>query len=61
MADWKKPTTLGLAEKLRQVNTQLRDLIPKLAEAQCEAVKRMAETAIAAQPQRTTPEEKPHE
>ena len=60
MADWKKPTTLGLAEKLRQVNAQLRDLIPKLAEAQCEAVKLLAETAIAAQP-RIVPEEKPYE
>ena len=56
MHSWKRPTTLGLAEKLRQVNAQLRDLIPKLAEAQCEAVKRMAETAIAAQPKQVIPE-----
>jgi len=51
MATWRKPTTLGLAEKLRELNTRLREIIPMLVEAQGEAVKRMAETAIVAQPQ----------
>jgi len=51
MATWRKPTTLGLAEKLRELNTRLREIIPKLVEAQGEAIKRMAETAISAQPQ----------
>ena len=49
-ATWRKPTTLGLAEKLRELNTRLREIIPKLVEAQGEAIKRMAETAVAAQP-----------
>ena len=49
-ATWRKPTTLGLAEKLKEVNIRLRDLIPMLVEAQGEAIKRMAETAVAAQP-----------
>jgi len=57
-ATWRKPTTLGLAEKLRELNTRLRELIPMLVEVQGEAVKRMAETAIAAQPK---PEEGQHE
>ena len=57
-AAWRKPTTLGLAEKLKEVNTRLREIIPMLVEAQGEAVKRMAETAIAAQPK---PEEGRHE
>ncbi len=50
-AKWKQPTTLGLAEKLKEVNARLREIIPMLVEAQGEAVKRMAQTAIAAQPQ----------
>jgi len=50
MATWCKPTTLGLAEKLRELSTRLREIIPKLVEAQGEAIKRMAETAVAAQP-----------
>jgi len=49
-AAWRKPTTLGLAEKLRELNTRLREIIPMLVEAQGEAIKRMAETAVAAQP-----------
>ena len=49
-ATWSKPTTFGLAEKLKEVNNKLREIIPMLVEAQGEAVKRMAETAIAAQP-----------
>jgi len=49
-ANWRKPTTLGLAEKLRELNTRLREIIPMLVEAQGEAIKRMAETAVAAQP-----------
>ena len=57
-AQWRQPTTLGLAEKLKEVNTRLREIIPMLVEAQGEAVKRMAETAIAAQPK---PEEGRHE
>ncbi len=50
-AQRKQPTTLGLAEKLKEVNARLREIIPMLVEAQGEAVKRMAQTAIAAQPQ----------
>ena len=51
MNQWKQPTTLGLAEKLKELNARLREVLPMLVEAQGEAVKRMAETAVAAQPQ----------
>ena len=50
MTQWKQPTTLGLAEKLKELNARLREVLPMLVEAQSEAVKRMAETAVAAQP-----------
>ncbi len=49
-AQWKQPTTLGLAEKLKELNIRLREALPMLVEAQGEAVKRMAETAVVAQP-----------
>ncbi len=50
MAQWKQPTTLGLAEKLKELNARLREVLPLLVQAQGEAVKRMAETAVVAQP-----------
>jgi len=50
MTKWKQPTTLGLAEKLKELNARLREVLPMLVEAQGKAVKRMAETAVAAQP-----------
>ena len=50
MTQWKQPTTLGLTEKLKELNARLREVLPMLVEAQGEAVKRMAETAVAAQP-----------
>ena len=55
---WHKPTTLGLVEKLSQVNAGLREIFPKIVEAQAEAVKRMAATVVASQ---CIPKEKSHE
>jgi hypothetical protein len=50
MTHWKQPTTLSLAEKLKELNARLREVLPLLVQAQGEAIKRMAETAVAAQP-----------
>ena len=44
-AQWKQPTTLGLAEKLKELNRQLQEILPMLEHVQGEAIQRMAETA----------------
>ena len=51
-AKWRQPTTLGLAERLKEVNEKLREVLPQIVEAQAKAVEGMAKTAILAkQPQ----------
>jgi len=47
-AQWKKPTTIGLAEKLREVTAKLNEILPQIVEAQAKAVEGMAKTAILA-------------
>ena len=47
-AHWKKPTTIGLAEKLREVTAKLNEVLPQIVEAQAKAVEGMAKTAILA-------------
>ena len=47
-AQWKKPTTIGLAEKLREVTAKLNEVLPQIVEAQTKAVEGMAKTAILA-------------
>ena len=52
MAEWKQPTTIGLADKLKEVTEKLREVLPQIVEAQAKAVEGMAKTAILAkQPQ----------
>ena len=48
MAQWKKPSTIGLAEKLREVTAKLNEVLPQIVEAQAKAVEGMAKTAILA-------------
>ena len=47
-AHWKKPSTIGLAEKLREVTAKLNEVLPQIVEAQAKAVEGMAKTAIMA-------------
>ena len=47
-AQWKKPSTIGLAEKLREVTEKLNEVLPQIVEAQAKAVEGMARTAILA-------------
>ena len=48
-AQWKKPTTLGLTEKLREVSQRLHEALPLVVEAHVKAVEGMAKTAVVAQ------------
>ncbi len=45
---WRKPNTIGLAEKLREVTEKLNEVLPQIVEAQAKAVEGMAKTAILA-------------
>ncbi len=50
-AQWKQPTRIGLAEKLKKVTEKLREVLPQVAEAQAKAVEGMARAAILASQQ----------
>ncbi len=45
---WRKPTSIGLAERLREVTERLNAVLPQIVEAQAKAVEGMAKTAILA-------------
>ena len=45
-AKWRQPTTLGLAERLKEVNEKLREVLPQIIEAQAKALEGIAQTAI---------------
>ncbi len=53
-SEWKRPTSIGMADKLQEITKQLAECLPKILDDQITAIEGMAKLAIAAEKQKST-------